>query len=229
MLYRATDFNARCQRCRLSCGKAIPGQAGVPLNKVALVFISAYPGNEEVKQGATLVPSESKTRNAGSYLRGVFQQFDKDPEIPEEYKPFDDHVFKTNVVKCPCAIPEELSNAILACRFWLDLELKQLPKGVPIVLAGAPAAQSLMGQKVTLYPSMNKRFDINGHPTIVTFNPIEAERYTPRTGQDNKPVKPVLGSVPWKFIKHMALAKSLVKEFIGARPGLDPKANTVIW
>lgn len=219
MYYRAVGFDSACQRCRLSCGEAIPGQARAPLSEVKLVIISAYPGSEEVKQKATLVPAQdSKFMNAGAYLQQTISQvFDSDPEIPNECKPFDRYVFKTNAIKCPNTGKDAklTDTAIKACKSWLSLELNQLPKGVPILLAASQALTSMTLDLQGSYGVNNNRGNvlyINNHPCLGTNNPIEALRYTPYEG--NQQVPPVLGSIPWQFNQDLNLIKTLVKRFI---------------
>lgn len=219
MYYRATGFNKACSRCRLSCGGAIPGQASCPLSQVKLVIISAYPGSEEVKFGATLVPANDYV-NAGAYLRSsITNIFDNDEEIPEEYKPFDNFIFKTNAIKCPSTPGEDLNEAVKACRVWLDLELKQLPPGVPILIAASQALNSLSmntGVKYGINADRGRVLYIEGHPCICTYNPIEGLRYTPYEGNKNKPVEPILGSIPWLFRQDLLHMKEIVKGFINA-------------
>jgi uracil-DNA glycosylase len=217
MYHRATGFNKACKRCALSCGEAIPGQSASPLSEVKLVIVSAYPGSEEVKYGATLIPANDYV-NAGAYLKSNLSLiFDVDKEIPDRYKPFDNFVFKTNALKCPSTPGHDLSEPIKACKTWLDLELKQLPKGVPILIAASQALTSLtlgMGGKYGINSDRGQIIMIKGHPCLCTYNPIEGLRYTPYEGPKDTPVEPVLGSIPWLFRQDLLHIKELVKEYI---------------
>lgn len=217
MYYRATGFNKACTRCRLSCGEAIPGQSSCPLDLVRLVIVSAYPGTEEQKFGATLVPASDYV-NTGAYLKSIISSiFDGDDDIPSNFKPFDNYVFKTNALKCPSTPGEELNEAIKACKTWLDLELKQLPKGVPILIAASQALTSLtlgMNEKLGINADRGRVINIKGHPCICTYNPVEALRYTPYEGVKNTPVEPVLGSIPWLFKQDLLHMKEIVKGYV---------------
>lgn len=212
-MYRANGFDEECARCNLSCKVAVPGQAEVPLNEVKLIVISAYPGNEEMKKGATLVPSDKEV-NAGRYLRlKIKSRFDKNDSIPEAYKPFERYVFFTNALKCPFTPNETIDTAIRSCKHWLDIELDQLPPKAPILIAASQALHSLLG-KQSLYKAREKVLRYKDHPCIVTPNPIEGVRYTPKIGPNNVQVPPVVGSIPWKIEKDLIAVAKLVAKYI---------------
>lgn len=218
MLYRASGNDPNCRLCHLSSG-AIYGQSLCPLDNVMLAVISAYPGTEEMKQGATLVPATYRggTVNAGRYLQILLSMiFDRDSNFPAELKPFDSHVFKTNAIKCGPKGKVPKDNDVISCKPWLMNELNQLPKGIPLVLASKEAVKSLLGTKQGLYDSRERLWDINGHPAIVTLNPIEGERYTPKVLREDGQIQShplIVGSPPWLLVRDFQRAKELVLEY----------------
>jgi hypothetical protein len=189
------------------------------------------PGNEEVKQGISLA-SNPKLMNAGSYCRKALAAiFDNDADIPNEYKPFDRHVFFTNMIKCSTQTRGTKKNIkasnISACKGWLNIELSQLPIGVPILIASSEAVKGLLGEGNTLYNNRCKIHQVGDSPAIVTMNPIEPARYCTYTATDFRRARdgslspktlvmngPSIGSVPWFFKRDLISAKELVKEFI---------------
>jgi len=205
-----------CTRCPLSLGRKhppIPGYSPCPMSEVRLVVVSAYPGNEEVKSGQSLFPSPGKSVNAGKILQESLQQVSRDLGI-DLYK----LTYRTNAIKCPTRgkSGDKLTQPREVCKGWLLAEIAEVPSGVPILLAGSDAARTVLD--ATLYDSRGMVHQYEGHPVIVTMNPIEVERgtrfiYSP-TG-DVVGVPPVVGSTPWLYMRDMKLLMGLIKEGIG--------------
>lgn len=217
---RVSGIDQQCNRCSLSCPPPILGQSEVKLSDCLLIYISAYPGTEEIKKQATLVPA-GQFMNAGGYLQGLIQQvFDRDPNFPERWKPFNNWVYKTNALKCPPKGGDITSDEIKACRHWLDLELDALPPKIPIVLAASQALQSLT-KETSLNGCRGRTLSVKGRPAITTLNPIEGEKYTPKVmskGVLKGVWPPIVGSIPWLVLQDMEAAKGLVLEYLSEQP-----------
>lgn len=229
-MHRPTGMNSRCDRCNLCTGKSIHGQSEVPMDKVLLVLVSAYPSTEEVKQGITLAPSP-KLMNAGKYCRlALGSVFDNDPFF-KDFKPFQDHVFFTNAIRCSPLVKKEKreikKSHLETCLYWLDKEMSYIRDGVPILIASSEAVKSLLGFKESLYSNRRKVFNLyKNHPAVVTTNPIEPARYHPkevklykrRNGKygikDSSMMTPVFGSPPYWFKQDLLLIKDLVRTYI---------------
>lgn len=245
--YRVREMDYKCKRCSLSTGQAIFGQAEVPLPQVELIIVSAYPGYHEVLNGITLAPNvRPKTRtentykskykpqhyvyNAGKMLReSITAIFDNDKELPVELKPFINRCFLTNSVKCSPINGRDKKTVtpahISTCRSWLELEIESISRTnptVPILLAATEAAK-LLGKKEGVYNNRREVWNYNGHPTVVTFNPIEVVRYSrmiydkelfdvdptnPKAIRFAKPLIP--GEMRWFWQKDLELIKSEV-------------------
>lgn len=220
-MYKTPSFNNECQKCTLCNPKsiAVAGQSQVPFDQVKLVIVSAYPGVNEIATGTSLAPSPKPAKGrapqatAGGYMRlSLSALFDTDPNIPDEYKPFEDFVYFTNALKCsPQRGRDKLNIAakhISTCRqLWLDRELEQMPPSVPILLAASEAVKSLLPDlSGGVYANRRKLFFIGKHPTVITFNPIEAER----------------GAIKW-LDRHEELLEDLNKHF--SKYKAAPKGN----
>lgn len=229
-MYRPNGMDSKCQRCTLCTGKSIHGQSNVPMDRVLLLLVSAYPSTEEVKQGITLAPSP-KLMNAGKYCRmALGSVFDSDPFF-EKFKPFEDRVFFTNAIRCSPLVKKEKKEVkrihLDTCRYWLDKEISHINDGVPILLASSEAVKSMLGFKESLYSNRRKVFTLyKNHPAVVTTNPIEPARYHPKDVKVYKKrkggfgikesfmMKPFFGSPPYWFKQDLLLVKDLVKKYI---------------
>lgn len=231
MYYRANGLSSDCTRCSLSNCPIVHGQSEVPLSEVKLCVISAYPGKEELRQGITLAPAP-KGLNAGSYCRlAISSVFNTDEGIPVSLKPFTMYTFFTNAIRCSPSIGKlkrdvKYSN-ITACKHWLDIEISQLPAGVPILIASGEALKGLLGESLSIYNSRTGSYTYKGHPVVVTMNPVEALRYHPleiteiqkrRSGLEvpkaSRLITPIEGSIPFLFKKDLLMLKALVKEYL---------------
>lgn len=232
LYYRADGVNPACKKCSLSTGNSIHGQAEVPLNSVALIVVSAYPGNEELKQGITLAINNSNRMNAGFYIRkAISYVFDmKGSPIPKEYKPFNLYVFFTNAIRCSPLVGKirhDIKDThIKTCHQWLSHELSNM-EGVPILACGSEAVKSLLGNNYSVYNNRGVTHNYNGHPLIITINPIEALRYHPMVVEEvtkkrngtilpKKVVmgNPKLGSPPYFFKQDLIRVRSLVMDYL---------------
>jgi hypothetical protein len=223
--FRIKDLDLRCKRCNLSTGQSIFGQAEVPLDDVCLAVISAYPGKEELKQNISLAPIE-KGFNAGKFFRlSISATFDNDDRIPETYKPFIKKVFITNAIKCSPAKGGVKPPNIAKCRDWLEMEMRSLPPNVPILLAASEAVKSILGSDQGLYTNRRKtELTWEGHPLVVTFNPIEPLRYALETqvGDSDKFTfwKPVpYGEMRWHYMNDLELIKTFVIRYLESKHG----------
>lgn len=219
-MYRIAEADSKCNRCDLSSGCAIFGHSEVPLKDVLLIVVSAYPGREEVKQGITLAPSKDKSYNAGKFFRRFIEYvFDSDERFVK-YRPFINHIFLTNAIKCSPNKKEVKGTHIQKCKSWLDLELDKLPLTAPILIAASHALESLTDSK-SLYAARRKVSYIKHHPYIVTFNPIEPLRYSLETMDKPNEVsfwRPIpYGEMRWHFNRDIELAKKLVLEYINGK------------
>lgn len=205
-----------CNRCPLGKDRKhppIPGCSPCPMGEVRLVVVSAYPGNEEVKSGQSLFPSPGKGVNAGKILQESIQTISKELGI-DVYR----LTYRTNAMKCPTRgrSGDKLTQPREVCRGWLLEEISEVPAKVPILVAGSDAARSLLD--LPLYDSRGVVHYYEGHPVVVTVNPIEVERgtrftYSP-TG-DTVPTPPILGSTPWLYMRDMKLLGNLIREYTG--------------
>lgn len=228
-MYRPNGMDIKCTKCSLTTGRSVHGQSAVPLDKVLLVLISAYPSTEEVKQGITLAPSQ-KFMNAGKYCRFALNSVFSKDEFFSSIPSFSDYVFFTNAIRCSPLLKKEKKEVtkehLSKCSYWFDKELESLPTGVPILIAGSEAVKSLIGPNESIYANRRKVLSIKGHPSVVTMNPIEPARYHPyeldismtRNGRvkiKKKSMMPaIFGSPPYWFKQDLLLVKDLVKEYI---------------
>lgn len=227
-MYRPNGMDGKCSKCSLSTGRTIHGQSSVPLDKVLLILISAYPSTEEVKQGMTLAPSQ-KFMNAGKYCRSAINLVFAEDEFFKDFYPFSDYTFFTNAIRCSPLLKREKKDItkehIKKCSGWFDLELKHLPK-VPILLAGSEPVKSLIGFDESMYGNRRTVHRIKGRDAVVTMNPIEPARYHPYEVQSSiskrgkisitkrSMMKPVFGSPPYLFKQDLILVKELVKAYM---------------
>lgn len=200
-----------CTRCPLSQGRKhapIPGYSPCPMGEVRLIVVSAYPGTEEVKSGQSLFPSPTHTMNAGKILQTYMQKMSQELGYDLYHR-----TYRTNAMKCPPKGKkgDKLTEPRNICKAWLMAEIEEVPAGVPILLAGTDAVQSILGKG--LYESRNIVHRYGNHPVVVTMNPIEVERATRFTYSSNGEVvgaPPVVGSVGALWVRDMRLLTSLL-------------------
>lgn len=200
-----------CTRCILSQGRKhppIPGCSPCPMGEVRLVVVSAYPGAEEVKSGQSLSPSTGRTVNAGKILETYMQKLSRELGYDLYHL-----TYRTNAMKCPPKGKkgDKLTEPRNICKGWLMAEIEEVPAGVPILLAGSDAVQSILGK--TLFDSRGVVHYYGNHPVVVTVNPIEVERsarFTYSSTGELVGVPPIVGSVGWLWVKDMKLLTSLL-------------------
>lgn len=202
-----------CTRCILSQGRKhapIPGCSPCPMNEVRLVVVSAYPGAEEVKSGQSLSPSTGRTVNAGRILETYLHKMSHTMGIDLFHL-----TYRTNAMKCPPKGKKggKLVEPRSVCKAWLMAELDEVPAGVPILLAGSDAVQSVLGK--TLFDSRGVVHYYGNHPVVVAPNPIEVERSARFTysnsGRDLVGLPPIINSTGWLWVRDMKLLASLIK------------------
>lgn len=232
------DFNPGCKNCSLASNQAIGGHSFGKIEQVELIIVAAYPAMEEVKKGYSLASNIKKKDidklNAGRYVEySIMRTFDLDNDVPQELKPFYNRIAFTNIIKCsPFSSRGEKIDVkdkhIKTCKqTWLEKEIQIISNfnpTCPILLCGSEAAK-LLAPKQTVYSSRRSEFKYkNSHPTIITFNPVEAVRYTSnvitasRTNSKGnlivssiQPEKPIIiGSTTWHWKQDMESIKKLV-------------------
>ena len=203
----------KCTRCVLSQGRKhapIPGCSPCPMNEVRLVVVSAYPGAEEVRSGQSLSPSSGKTVNAGKILETYLHKMSQGMGL-DLYQ----LTYRTNAIHCPPKGKKggKLDEPRNICKGWLMAEIEEVPAGVPILLAGSDAVQSLLGR--TLFDSRGIVHRYGNHPVVVTVNPIEVERSArfaySSSSKDLVGLPPIIGSTGWLWVKDMKLLASLIE------------------
>jgi hypothetical protein len=233
-----SDFNSGCNKCALFNNQAVGGHSFGKINEVELIIIAAYPAMEEVKKGYSLAPNTKKENidklNAGRYVEySILQTFDKDPEVPQSLKPFYNKIAFTNMIKCSPfnKVGDKLDikdKHIKTCKqTWLEKEIQAISHfnpTCPILLCGSEAAK-LLAPKQKVYSSRRTEFLYNNtHPVIITFNPVEAVRYTSNeicesrinskgliVVKATRPEKPIImGSTTWHWKQDMDSIKKLV-------------------
>lgn len=164
------DFNRKCNACSLSSGQAV-SWAGSE-NPIGII-VSDYPGNYEVKTNKSLVALSKypkgrivRNMNAGSFLDALLYSITKGRSSA---------FYRTNLIKCKVEQGVTLSTSDKnACKStWLDKELARFP-GVPILIAGGMATNFLLGEPLEKCRGLKHLY--NGHPTMVTYNPVQGSR-----------------------------------------------------
>ena len=164
------DFNRKCNACSLSSGCAV-SWAGSE-NPIGII-ISDYPGNYEVKTNKSLVSLSKYPKgrivrgmNAGSFLDALLYKITKGKS---------NAFYRTNLIKCKIEIGVTPSlNQKNTCKStWLDRELNRFP-GIPMLIAGGMATKHILGEPLEKCRGIKHNY--SGHPTMVTYNPIQGSR-----------------------------------------------------
>ena len=232
------DFNINCKNCSLKNGAAIGGHTFGKVNEIQLIIVAAYPAREEIKKGYSLASNKVQPNidrpNAGRYIYYSSLLFDQDPDIPNKFKPFYNHIGFTNMIKCTpfSRTGDKLTVSdkhIRTCKqTWLEKEIYNITiynPTCPILLCGSEAAK-LLSPKQKVYSSRRRIYTYaNTHPVLITFNPVEVVRYTAQKITEHKittknkfivekvtPQKPIIiGSPSWHWRKDINTVKDLVK------------------
>jgi len=131
-------------------------------DKASLMFVGEQPGDMEDRQGRPFVGP------AGRLLDKVLAE----ARIPRE------QVYVTNAVKHFKFIQrgkrrlhqKPLIRQVMACRPWLEAEIKVIQPKV-IVLLGATAAQAILGRSVRVTQERGKFFAVDSHQSFITIHP----------------------------------------------------------
>ena len=179
------EFNKACTNCKLSSGRAIPGQSLESFEDVKLIIIKDCPNKSEEYNNYAFVDQKrrfdfqslTKEMSHGEFMRmSLHYQFDKDKDIPSNYKPFEDFVYFTYSVKCNRKDKTIEDVHRRKCKeTWLFKELSHLPKDVPILVCGNHPVKSLLGKGEGVWDNRGKELYYQNHPLVVTMDPEDAE------------------------------------------------------
>ena len=143
-----------CERCGLSATRksVVFGTGSL---KASLMFIGEAPGAEEDRQGVPFVG------RAGELLNRIIQAIDLTRE----------EVYIANIIKCrPPGNRDPLPEEVTACRGYLEEQIDQIQPSV-IVLLGRVAAQTLLGNDLSLGRMRGQWYKVRGVETRVTYHP----------------------------------------------------------
>lgn len=174
-LHAAADEAAVCRACRLceTRNKVVFGSGPADAR---LMFVGEGPGAEEDRQGLPFVG------RAGELLSKIVQAIDLRR----------DQVYIANIVKCrPPENREPAPDEIAACRGFLDRQIDAVRPQVLVAL-GRIAAQSLLGNDLTLGRMRGQWHELRGIPLMVTYHPaalLRNEAYKRPTWEDMKLVR----------------------------------------
>ncbi len=143
-----------CSDCRLhKTRNAVVFGSGNP--DADLMFIGEAPGAEEDRQGEPFVG------RAGELLTRIIQAIDLTR----------DQVYIANIVKCrPPGNRDPQPDEVAACRGYLERQIDLVEPRV-IVLLGKVAAQTLLGNDLTLSAMRGQWYRVRGVGTRVTYHP----------------------------------------------------------
>jgi uracil-DNA glycosylase family 4 len=120
-----------------------------------LMFIGEGPGAEEDRQGLPFVG------RAGELLTRIIEAIDLTR----------DEVYIANIVKCrPPGNRDPQPDEVAACRGYLERQIDLIEPRV-IVLLGKVAAQTLLGNDLTLSAMRGQWYRVRGVRTRVTYHP----------------------------------------------------------
>lgn len=143
-----------CTGCRLHEGRrSVVFGSGNP--NADLMFIGEAPGAEEDRQGLPFVG------RAGELLTRIIKAIDLTRE----------DVYIANIVKCrPPGNRDPRPDEVSACRGFLERQIDLIQPRV-IVLLGRVAAQTLLGNDLTLSRMRGQWYRVRGVETRVTYHP----------------------------------------------------------
>lgn len=135
---------------------------GEGADKASLIFVGEQPGDMEDRQGHPFVGP------AGRLLDRALAE----ARIPRE------QVYVTNAVKHFKFIQrgkrrlhqKPLIRQVMACRPWLEAEIRVIQPKV-VVLLGATAAQAILGRSVRVTQERGKFFALDSHEGFLTIHP----------------------------------------------------------
>lgn len=150
-----------CQNCKLSKTRTqvVPGEGVVP---APVMLIGEGPGEQEDLQGKPFVG------RSGQLLTQMISKIGLER---------DKNCYIANIVKCrPPANRNPEPDEVAACMPWLKEQIKLVSPKI-IVLVGAVALRSLMGEKESISKVRGKWFQYEGIDTTVIFHPSYLLRY----------------------------------------------------
>ena len=143
-----------CRNCKLHEGRSsVVFGSGSP--DADLMFIGEGPGAEEDRQGLPFVG------RAGELLTRIIEAIDLTR----------DEVYIANIVKCrPPGNRDPKPDEVAACRGYLERQIDIIEPRI-IVLLGRVAAQTLLGNDLSLGRMRGQWFRVRGVETRVTYHP----------------------------------------------------------
>ena len=166
-LTEAREAARHCRRCAL-CEAATQTVFGRGAPDAGLMIVGEQPGDREDLEGQPFIGP------AGALLRGLLQEAGGAPES----------VWLTNAVKHFKFTPRGKSRLhqapdrgeVIACRWWLGLELQHLRPRLTLAL-GATAAFALTGRDGPLAPRRGTvETGLHGGPVLLSWHPAHALR-----------------------------------------------------
>jgi DNA polymerase len=151
----------RCERCTLATTRTtVVFGTGSP--SAELMFIGEAPGAEEDRQGIPFVG------RAGELLTRIIEAIDLTR----------DDVYIANILKCrPPGNRDPVPDEVAACRGFLEQQIDLVAPAV-IVLLGRVAAQTLLGNDLSLGRMRGQWYRVRGVETRVTYHPAALLRNT---------------------------------------------------
>jgi len=172
-LSRLAEASKECRGCPL-WRPATQTVFGEGARAARLLLVGEQPGDQEDRRGHPFVGPAGR----------VLWQCLADAEIAAE------DVYVTNAVKHfkhevrgPRRLHKKPTTAeVNACHPWLEAELGAVGANVLVAL-GATAARSLLGRNVPIAASRERRFEVTGRPTLVTYHPSAVLRADERAAE----------------------------------------------
>ena len=160
---RLASSVAECRACAL-CERRKQAVFGVGDTQADWMFVGEGPGAEEDERGEPFVGQAGKLLDA--MLESVSLKRDQ-------------NVYIANAVKCrPPGNRTPEAAEIEACRPYLERQI-ELVKPKLLVALGRPAAQTLLGQELSISSSRRKLHHYGDIPVVVTYHPAYLLRTLP--------------------------------------------------
>lgn len=211
-------MDRKCNRCKLGCGKAVPGFGSLAPR---LIVFSDYPGKKETESGKPMMgPAGQLLRKSIAHYLGL------NP---------DTEVFYDNVIRCETSDPK--AEQITACKYWTNETFKNVQCDI-VLIAGARAFETLLPQVFQREQLKDKDFNTSrahgrvfehmGKIYFVTWNPAHVAQYTfkdPKTkamtgrGKYEYKTWAPTGSVTKLFVEDMKRLGQLIQQHEAARAG----------